>query len=96
VTQWQQEYRGWRIWRDRSAFYAREPVCRSPAYTLTATSLRRLWAGVDAVERSYTGEPAPIWYLFALAFPDFGQIDPKVNSNYDFAKARSHLIISLD
>jgi hypothetical protein len=78
VSQWQQEYRGWRIWQDRSAFYAREPACRYSACTL---SLCRLWTGVDAVERSYAGEPAPIWYLFALTYPEFGPVD--LSAAYD-------------
>lgn len=75
MSRWQQEYRGWRIWQDRSVFYAREPACRYPACILTASSLRHLRAGVDAVERSHAGMPAPIWYLFASAFPEFGPID---------------------
>lgn len=83
MSRWQQEYRGWHIWRDQSAFHAREPACRYPACTLTSRSLRRLRMGVDAIERSYAGESAPIWYLFAVTFPELGPIDLSIVEDPD-------------
>ncbi|MHB2205682.1 hypothetical protein [Methylobacterium sp. CM6257] len=90
MSRWQQEYRGWRIWQDQSAFYAREPACRYPACTLTSSSLRRLWSGVDAVERSYAGAPAPIWYLFARTFPESGLVDLRIVDDLDLRKFAAH------
>ncbi|MFC6742202.1 hypothetical protein [Methylobacterium tardum] len=96
MSRWQQEYRGWRIWQDQSAFYAREPACRHPAFTLTATSLRRLCAGVDAVERSYAGQPAPIWYLFARTFPELIPVDLSTVDDEDLGTLYQPQIISSD
>lgn len=39
--------------------------------------------GVDAIERSYAGESAPIWYLFAVTFPELGPIDLSIVEDPD-------------
>lgn len=83
------EYRGWRVWLNRSAFYAHGSASRPSGCTLTSRNLRRLYRGIDRIEGSLTGNDAPVWFLFALVFPDADLIDLDAVEDPDLRNASS-------